>query len=50
MAHTIEFTNLALPRDRFSLELLEQLDELAPSSIGVDGDNLIIRHCTSNGA
>ena len=45
MAHTIEFTNLALPRDRFSLELLEQLDELAPSSIGVDGDNLIIRHC-----
>lgn len=45
MAHTIEFTNLALPRDRFSLELLEQLDDLAPSTIGIDGDNLIIRHC-----
>jgi isocitrate dehydrogenase kinase/phosphatase len=45
MAHTIEFTNLALPLDRFSPELLEQLDELAPSSIERDGENLIVRHC-----
>jgi isocitrate dehydrogenase kinase/phosphatase len=45
MAHTIEFRNLALPRDRFSPELLAQLDELAPSSIMVDGDNLIVKHC-----
>jgi isocitrate dehydrogenase kinase/phosphatase len=45
MAHTIEFTNLALPLDRFAPELLEQLDELAPSSIEPDGDNLIVKHC-----
>jgi isocitrate dehydrogenase kinase/phosphatase len=45
MAHTIEFTNLALPLDRFAPELLDQLDELAPSSIEVDGKNLIVKHC-----
>jgi len=45
MAHTIEFTNLALPLDRFAPELLEQLDELAASSIEADGDNLIVKHC-----
>jgi len=45
MAHTVEFTNLALPLDRFAAELLEQLDELAPSAIEIDGENLIVRHC-----
>jgi len=45
MAHTVEFTNLALPLARFATELLEQLDELAPSAIEIDGDNLIVRHC-----
>ena len=45
MAHTIEFTNLALPLTRFAPELLEQLEELAPSAIEVDGENLIVRHC-----
>ncbi len=45
MAHTIEFTNLALPLARFAPELLEQLEELAPSAIEVDGENLIVRHC-----
>jgi isocitrate dehydrogenase kinase/phosphatase len=45
MAHTIEFTNLALPLDRFAPVLLEQLEELAPSSIERDGDNLIVKHC-----
>jgi isocitrate dehydrogenase kinase/phosphatase len=45
MADTIEFKNLALPLDRFSPELLRQLEELAPSMIEVDGDNLIVRHC-----
>lgn len=45
MAHTIEFTNLALPRDRFSQELLAQLQELAPSVIAIDGENLIVKHC-----
>jgi isocitrate dehydrogenase kinase/phosphatase len=45
MAHTIEFTNLALPLARFAPELLAQLDELAPSAIEIDGDNLIVKHC-----
>ena len=39
MADTLEFKNLALPRDRFAPELLEQLLELAPSTIEIDGDN-----------
>jgi isocitrate dehydrogenase kinase/phosphatase len=45
LADTIEFKNLALPLDRFAPELLAQLEELAPSSIEVDGDQLIVRHC-----
>jgi isocitrate dehydrogenase kinase/phosphatase len=45
MAHTIEFTNLALPYARFAPELLEQLEQLAPSTIEIDGDNLIVKHC-----
>jgi isocitrate dehydrogenase kinase/phosphatase len=45
MAHTIEFTNLALPLERFSPELLEQLEELAPSAVEIDGENLIVMHC-----
>src|SRR5262249_13428032 len=45
MAHTIEFTNLALPLDRFAPALLQQLDDLTPSAIEVDGENLIVKHC-----
>jgi isocitrate dehydrogenase kinase/phosphatase len=45
MADTIEFKNLALPLARFAPELLEQLHELAPSTIAVDGDKLIVKHC-----
>jgi isocitrate dehydrogenase kinase/phosphatase len=45
MAHTLEFTNLALPLARFAPELLEQLEQLAPSAIEADGDNLIVKHC-----
>ena len=44
MADTLEFTDLALPRSRFSDELLEHLEALAPSMIE-DGDPLVIRHC-----
>jgi isocitrate dehydrogenase kinase/phosphatase len=45
MADTLEFKNLALPRDRFAPELLGQLLELAPSTIETDGDNVIVGHC-----
>jgi isocitrate dehydrogenase kinase/phosphatase len=44
MADTLEFTDLALPRSRFSAELLLELDALAPSMVE-DGDPLVIRHC-----
>jgi isocitrate dehydrogenase kinase/phosphatase len=45
MADALEFTNLALPLDRFAPELLAQLERLAPSAVTVEGDNLIVRHC-----
>jgi isocitrate dehydrogenase kinase/phosphatase len=45
MADTHEFTDLALPRDRFSDELLAQLNLLAPSMIEDDGETLTVRHC-----
>jgi isocitrate dehydrogenase kinase/phosphatase len=44
LADTLEFVDLALPRERFSTELLEQLRELAPSMVSED-DPLVIRHC-----
>jgi isocitrate dehydrogenase kinase/phosphatase len=44
LADTLEFVDLALPRERFSAEVLKQLHELAPSMIS-DGDPLVIRHC-----
>jgi isocitrate dehydrogenase kinase/phosphatase len=45
MADAVEFTNLALPLERFAPELLEQLRELAPSVIEEDGDSLVLKHC-----
>jgi isocitrate dehydrogenase kinase/phosphatase len=45
MADTHEFTDLALPRRRFTSELIEQLNLLAPSMIEDDGETLTIGHC-----
>jgi isocitrate dehydrogenase kinase/phosphatase len=45
MADTLEFTDLALPLDRFSPELLGQLQAFAPSVIDVQDERLVIRHC-----
>jgi isocitrate dehydrogenase kinase/phosphatase len=45
MVDALEFADLALPLARFAPELLEQLEELTPSSIEVAGDNLIVKHC-----
>ena len=45
MADTHEFTDLALPRARFSDELLVQLNELAPSMIENDGETITVAHC-----
>jgi isocitrate dehydrogenase kinase/phosphatase len=44
LADTLEFVDLALPRDRFSAGVLERLHELAPSMVS-DGDPLVIHHC-----
>ena len=45
MADTLEFTELALPRARFSEELLAQLFDVAESIVHEEGDNIIIDHC-----
>ncbi len=45
MADTLEFTELALPKTRFSPELIEQLFELAPSIVKEEGANISIAHC-----
>ena len=44
LADTLEFSHVALPLARFSEELLENLHERIPSSIKIEGDQLIIRH------
>lgn len=44
MADTQEFTNLAFARERFSDELMEELQEVAPSVIEEHGKALIIKH------
>jgi len=45
MADTHEFTDLTLPRGRFSNELLALLNRLAPSMIEDDGATITVRHC-----
>ncbi|HAT31912.1 MAG TPA: bifunctional isocitrate dehydrogenase kinase/phosphatase [Janthinobacterium sp.] len=44
MADTLEYSNVAFPRDRFSTELLEELKHFAPSLVEEEGDQIIIRH------
>lgn len=44
MADTLEFSKVALPRSRFSQELIDELYKEVPSLIEEDGDDLVIRH------
>jgi len=44
MADTMEYSRVALPIDRLSDELLEELKETAPSLLEFDGDRVIINH------
>jgi isocitrate dehydrogenase kinase/phosphatase len=44
MADTLEFSHAALPKKRFSEDLLKELREVAPSLIEEDGDDIIIKH------
>ena len=44
MADTLQFSYAALPKARFSQELVGQLYQQAPSLIEEDGDDLVIKH------
>jgi isocitrate dehydrogenase kinase/phosphatase len=44
MADTLEYSNVAFPRARFSSELLAELKEVAPSIVEEEGDEIIIKH------
>jgi len=44
MADTLEFSDVALPKNRFSEELLEELHAHVPSLLEEDGDDLVIKH------
>ncbi len=44
MADTLEFSNAALPKARFSQDLLVELYKSAPSLIEEDGEDIVIKH------
>ncbi len=44
MADTLEFSDVALPRDRFSPELIDELRREIPSLLEEDEDVLVIKH------
>ena len=44
MADTLEYSNVAFPRDRFDDELVAELKHFCPSVVEEDGDTLVIRH------
>ncbi|MFC4159742.1 bifunctional isocitrate dehydrogenase kinase/phosphatase [Chitinimonas lacunae] len=44
MADTLEFSNVALPKARFTAELLRELHELAPSVVEEEDDTVVIKH------
>ena len=45
MADTLEFSDVALPKARFSPDLLEALRQLCPSLLEEDDAAIVIRHC-----
>jgi isocitrate dehydrogenase kinase/phosphatase len=44
MADTLEFSDAALPKARFSAGLIEELHRQVPSKLEEDGDDLVIQH------
>jgi len=44
LTDTLEYSDVAFPRDRFSDELVAELTTLAPSEIEFDGDYIVVRH------
>ncbi|MGK8289207.1 bifunctional isocitrate dehydrogenase kinase/phosphatase [Pseudomonas putida] len=45
MADTQEFADFRFPRTKFEPECLAELLEVAPSTVAVEGDTVLIRHC-----
>ena len=45
LADTQEFSDLRFPLDRFEPECLRELLEVAPSTIEIVGDKVLVRHC-----
>lgn len=44
LADTLEFSNVAFPLDRFEPELLEEMKRLIPSTMEIQGNQLVIKH------
>jgi isocitrate dehydrogenase kinase/phosphatase len=44
MADTLEFSNVAFPRQRFDEELIAELRHFCPSLIEENGDDLVLKH------
>jgi isocitrate dehydrogenase kinase/phosphatase len=44
MADTLEYSDVAFPRERFDPALAEELTRLAGSLVEIEGDRLVIRH------
>ena len=44
MADTLEFSHVALPKDRFATELLDELQREIPSLLEEDGEDIVIKH------
>jgi isocitrate dehydrogenase kinase/phosphatase len=44
LADTLEYTNVALPLERFDPALVAELGRVAASSVEIDGEQLVIRH------
>ncbi|MES2130281.1 MAG: bifunctional isocitrate dehydrogenase kinase/phosphatase, partial [Pseudomonadota bacterium] len=44
MADTLEYSNVAFPRERFAEALIEELKHFAPSLVEEEGEQIIIRH------
>ena len=45
MADTLEYSNVAFPRERFDPALIEELKRSCGSQLEEDGELLVIRHC-----
>ncbi len=45
MADTQEFADFRFPKDKFEPECLAELLEVAPSTVEVQGETVLIRHC-----